>query len=246
MHVFQLRSGKIEPGFLPGPDGEKDGVELAGQIVQGKVETHPGVENHVHADALDQIQFPAEDGLGQPVLRNGEAQHAAGLAALFEDGDVVAQHGQIEGSRETCRTGAGHGHLAARRREFTLANAVQHGLEAVGLIDGVGQEAVDLAHIHHLVEGLATAAIVAGMLADAASRSGQGIVEDDGDECVFWPALLIKFEETRNVHPQGQLFSHGERASSWQTPARQWRATMWSSYSSRKWRMVVSTGLGAV
>ena len=43
----------------------------------------------------------------------------------------------------------------------------------------------------------------------------------------------------------GQLFSQGERASSWQTPARQRWATMWSSYSSRKWRMVVSTGLGA-
>ena len=43
----------------------------------------------------------------------------------------------------------------------------------------------------------------------------------------------------------GQLFSQGESASSWQTPARQRWATMWSSYSSRKWRMVVSTGLGA-
>ena len=44
----------------------------------------------------------------------------------------------------------------------------------------------------------------------------------------------------------GQLFSQGESARSSQTPARQRWARMWSSNSCRKWRMVVSTGLGAV
>ena len=43
----------------------------------------------------------------------------------------------------------------------------------------------------------------------------------------------------------GQLFSQGESARSSQTPARQRLARMWSSNSWRKWRMVVSSGLGA-
>ena len=52
------------------------------------------------------------------------------------------------------------------------------------------------------VERLAAAAIVAGMLADAARGCGQRIVEDHGLESVFQPALLIKLEEARNVHAQ--------------------------------------------
>ena len=44
----------------------------------------------------------------------------------------------------------------------------------------------------------------------------------------------------------GQLFSQGESARFSHTPARQRLARMWSSNSCRKWRMVVSTGLGAV
>ncbi len=44
----------------------------------------------------------------------------------------------------------------------------------------------------------------------------------------------------------GQLFSHGDSASSVQMPATQRWETMWSSNSWRKCRMVVSTGLGAV
>ena len=43
----------------------------------------------------------------------------------------------------------------------------------------------------------------------------------------------------------GQLFSHGDNARSWQTPARQRLARMWSSNSWRKWRSVVRTEFGA-
>ena len=44
----------------------------------------------------------------------------------------------------------------------------------------------------------------------------------------------------------GQEFSQGESARSSHTPARQRFATMWSSNSCRKWRRLVSTGLGAL
>ncbi len=81
-------------------------------------------------------------------------------------------------------------------------DALDHGLEAVGLIDLVGDEAMDLAHVDHFVEGLAAAAVVAGMLADAARGCGQRVVENHGLECVFEAAFLEELEEARNVHAQ--------------------------------------------
>ena len=100
----------------------KTASKLAGQIVERKIEADARVEDKLDADALDEIEFAAQDGLGQPVLGNGEAQHAAGFAALFKDGDVVAEHGEIEGRGEAGGAGAGHGNLAAGGREPALEN----------------------------------------------------------------------------------------------------------------------------
>ena len=113
MNILQLRAGQIEPGFFPGSDGEKDRVEPAGQFIQRNVESDAGVENKLHADAFNQVQLTAQDRFRQPVFGNGEAQHPASLAALLEDGDIVAQHGQVERAGQAGGTGAGHSHLVA-------------------------------------------------------------------------------------------------------------------------------------
>ena len=201
-NVLQLRAGQIEPGFLPGSDGDEDGVEVGGEIVERKIEADAGVEDEFDAHAFDEIEFAAQNSLGQPVLGNGEAQHAAGFAALFKDGDVMAEHGEIEGRGEAGGTGAGDGNLAAGGRKTALENALEHGVEAVGLEDGVGDEAMHFAHVHDFIEGLAAAAIIAGMLADAARRGGQGIVEDHRLEGVVETARAVEREEARNVHAQ--------------------------------------------
>ncbi len=111
--VFELCAGQVEPGFFPCSDGEEDGVECAGEVVEGKIEADAGIEDHPDAHGFDEVEFAAEDGLGQAVLGNGEAQHAAGLAALFKDGDIVAEHGEIEGRGEAGGAGTGYGDLAA-------------------------------------------------------------------------------------------------------------------------------------
>src|ERR1035438_4756622 len=59
-----------------------------------------------------------------------------------------------------------------------------------------------LPHVHDLIEGLAAAPVVAGVLADPAGGGGQRIVHDDGLEGIFKPAFLVKLEEARNVHAQ--------------------------------------------
>ena len=69
-----------------------------------------------------------------------------------------------------------------------------------------------LAHVHHFVEGLAAAAVVAGMLADAARGCGQRVVENHGLEGVFEAAFLVELEEARNVHAQrATVFARRER-----------------------------------
>ena len=199
--ALQLRAGQIEPRFLPRSNGQEDRIVAACQLVQGKIEPHPDVELHLHADSLDQVQLAPQDRFRQAVLRNSETQHSARFAPLFKDGDVVAQHGQIEGRGQPRGTGPGYGNLVARRRKPARHNPLEHRLKAFGLINRVGEVTMHLAHVHYLIEGLAAAAVVAGMLADPSRGCGQRIVQDHGFEGVLQPALLVKLQETRNVHP---------------------------------------------
>ena len=47
--ALQLGAGQIDPGFLPGADGEEDGVVLVVQIVQRDVRAHRDVADELHA-----------------------------------------------------------------------------------------------------------------------------------------------------------------------------------------------------
>ncbi len=125
MNVLELGAWQIKPGFLPRSDGDEDGIEARGQIVQRQIEADAFVEHELHAHAFDEVEFAAQNRLGQPVLGNGEAQHAAGLAALLEDRHFMAEHREIERSGEPSGAGAGDSHLAAGRRKPALLNALR-------------------------------------------------------------------------------------------------------------------------
>ena len=201
-NVLELGSGQIEPGFLPGSDGDEDGVEVGGEIVERQIEADAGIEDEFDAHAFDEIEFAAQNGLGQPVLGNGEAQHAAGFAALFKDGDFVAEHGEIEGRGEAGGTGAGHGNLAARGRKTARENALEHGVEAGRLEDGVGDEAMHLAHVDDFVEGLAAAAIVAGCWQTRPVEAGKGLSRMTDSKASSRRPSAVEREEAGNVHAQ--------------------------------------------
>ena len=59
-----------------------------------------------------------------------------------------------------------------------------------------------LAHVHGLVDGLPPTAVVAGVLAHASGRSRQRVVEDDAEEGLLQPVLLVELQEARDVHVQ--------------------------------------------
>src|SRR3954447_6394243 len=61
---------------------------------------------------------------------------------------------------------------------------------------------MDLADVHYLIEGLAAAAALAGMLADAAGGGGQRVIEEDRFAGIFEAAFPEEFEESGNVHAQ--------------------------------------------
>ena len=69
------------------------------EIVERDVRADPRIEHEVDAEAADDLDFAIEDRLGQPIFRQGEAQHAAGFGVRVVDGDLVAQQREIEARR---------------------------------------------------------------------------------------------------------------------------------------------------
>ena len=69
-----------------------------------------------------------------------------------------------------------------------------------------------LAHVDRFVDGMAAAAVIARVLADAAGGGGQRVVHHHGNESVFQALLLEELQEARDVHVQrATVFARGQR-----------------------------------
>ncbi len=97
------------------------------QIVQRDVDTNPGVEDELHPEPLDELDFAAQHRFGQAILRQREAQHAARLRQGIEYGHVMSQQGEVERSGQARWPGAGYRDLASRRLQLARDQAL-HGL----------------------------------------------------------------------------------------------------------------------
>ena len=140
--------------------------------------------------------------LGQAVLGQRVAQHAARRGPRVIAGHAVPEERQVVGAGETGGAGPDDGDLLPGRLHASLAHAFDHGLEAVGQQHLVGDGAMDLAHVDGLVQGGAPAAVVAGVLADASRGGRQRVVQDDREEGVLQSVLLVELQEARDVHVQ--------------------------------------------
>ena len=128
-------------------DGEVHGLVAAAVLL------HEAVDREVHAGGLAALQVDAErehavdvllqGGLGQAVLGDAEAQHAARLGLALEHGDGVAEQGQVAGGGEAAGTGADHGDLLLERdrglvgQRHVVVGVVAH--EALEAGDGDGR-----------------------------------------------------------------------------------------------------------
>ena len=107
-------------------DGEVHGLVAAAVLL------HEAVDGEVLAGGLAALQVDAErehavdvllqGGLGQAVLGDAEAQHAAGLGLALEDGDLVAEQREVAGGGEAAGAGADDGDLLLER-DLGLARA---------------------------------------------------------------------------------------------------------------------------
>ena len=194
--------GQVHPAFLPRADGQEDGGVLGREFVERDLLADAHVELELHAQALDELDLLVQHLLGQAVLGQCVAEHAARLGSRFVDRDRVAQERQVVGAREAGGAGADDPDLVSGGLEPALEHAGDHRLELVRQEDLVRDFAVHVAHVHGLVDGGAAAAVVAGVLAHPARGGRQRVVQDHRQERVLDALFLVQLEEPRDVHMQ--------------------------------------------
>src|SRR5579872_5554893 len=149
------------------------------QVVERDVRAHARVESEFHSQAFNQFNLATQDRLRKAILGQSETKHSAGFRLAVEDADIMAEHVQIKRRSEPGRAGTDNRDLAASGLQLTGDDRLDHGLVFFRGEDGIGDEAMNLAHVHRLIDRLAAAAAVAWMLAYAPGGRGKRVVEND-------------------------------------------------------------------
>ena len=156
-------------------DGDDDAVEpLVLEVVEREVPAQLHVAAHLAAEARDRLVLGLEDlDLGQAVLRDAVAEHAAGGGVALEDRHVVAGQQQVVGGAHAGRAGAddrrapaGRGLLLERQRRVDVL--VEHRPQ-----DLVARVAVAVADGDRLVHLVPAAVLLARGGAHAAEHAGE-------------------------------------------------------------------------
>ena len=169
-------------------------VVLLAQLVKGHIVANVDIDMHINADRQHGGDLRIEYLARQAVGRNAVAQHTAELRALFIHRDLMSHQRKIIRSRQTARAAADDGDLLARRLS---AIGVRH---IARIIHRIALEAAD---IDRVVDHVAAAARLAGMLADVSAGRGEGIVLADESHGVCIAAVFDQHKVARNIHARG-------------------------------------------
>ena len=187
-------------------------------------------------------------GFRQAIFRKGEAQHAAGLRHGVEDGDVVSQQRQVERCGQARRSGAGDGDLAPGGLQLVRGDALHRIVRS-------GRDSRMESAMKRCTSRMLTASstvwrrqrLSQGCWQTRPVEQGSGLSRMTDSNASSRRSFFVELQEARDVHVQRATVLAGRQR---QLRRRRRRgsdaATMWSSNSWRKCRMVVSTGLGAV
>ncbi len=212
-HAVGRLIGDVELVGVVAADGDDRGVEaLVAQVVEGEVAAQRLVALDPAAEPPDRLVLGLEDLLlGQAVLGDAVAEHAAGLRVALEHRHVVAGHEQVVGSGHAGRTRADDRHSLAG---LGLGLERQRRLDAFALRlqDHVPGVAVAVSDGYRLVHFVAPAVFLAGRGADAAEdrRERDGALEDARRLAEL--ALGVGLEETRDVDVARALVLAGRQA----------------------------------
>ena len=134
---------------------------------------------------------PVQDVLGQAVVGDAVAEHAAQLGALLIDGDLVAHERQVVGRRQAARPAADDGHRLARVLRPLRGGHVGH------MVHGVPLQAAD---VHRVVHHPPAALALAGVLAHIGAGGGEGVVLSDEAHRVLVPPQPDEGDVPGDVH----------------------------------------------
>ena len=110
-HAVEVVAGQRRLGALLQAGGQVDGlVALLEEAVDGEVRAGAPAQLQVDAERQDLVDLALDDLVRQAVVRDAGAQHAAGDRLRLEDGDLVAEVGQVAGAGEAGGAGADDGH----------------------------------------------------------------------------------------------------------------------------------------
>ena len=188
-------------------DGDDDAVEaLVLEVVEGEVPAQLHVAAHLAAEARDRLVLGLEDlDLGQAVLRDAVAEHAAGGGVALEDGHVVAGQQQVVGRAHAGRAGAddrgapaGRGLLLERQRRVDVL--VEH--RPQDLVAGVAVAVADRDRLVHLVPA---AVLLARGGAHPAEHAGERDRALEDPHRLAPVGLRVGLEEARDVDVAGAL-----------------------------------------
>ena len=138
----------------------------------------------------------------QPVVGDAVPQHPAQGGALLVDGHLVAHEGEIVGGGEASGTAPDHGHPLAsggRRRRRRHRGGVVH------------REPLEAADVYRVVHHLASALLLAGVLADIGTGEGEGVVLADQPDRVLIAPRLHQGDVAGHIHMSGADRHTGHR-----------------------------------
>ena len=176
-----------------GADGDVDAVKLLLQLLQPDVPADADVGADLDAQGQDGVDLGVQLLPGEAVAGDAVAQHAAQLAALLENGDLMAHQGQVIGAAEAAGAAAHDGHGLAGGRG---AGGIGH---HACVVHGVPLQAPD---VDGIVDHIPAAAGLAGMLTDVGAGGGHGVVLADQAHGVGVAPGPHQGHVARDIHPR--------------------------------------------
>ena len=177
-------------------------VVPAAQLVEGDLVSDVHIDLRINADGEERRGLRVQDLARQTVGGNAVAQHTAELRPLFIHRDLVAHQREIVRRGKTARPAADDGDRLAG---LLSAGGMGH---IARVIDRVALEPSD---IHRVVDHVAAAARLTGMLADVRAGGGEGVILPDEPHSVRVAAILHQHGVARNVHARRAQRHAGDR-----------------------------------
>ena len=149
---------------------------------------------YLDAQGQDGLDLSVQQMPGETVAGNAVAEHTAQLLGLLKHGNLMTHERQIVGAAQSAGAAAYNGHSLAGGRSALRLGYIS------GVIHGVTLQTPD---VDGVVNHIAAAPGLAGMLADVGAGSGEGVILSDQAHGVGAAIFAHQSHVAGNIHPGG-------------------------------------------